>query len=154
MNRSRTVRLAAVAVLFAALAAAGCGGGGPKIVPVQGQLKIVAAGGKALDAANIYIQFLPDVMAGGSGPTSTGTTGPGGEFTLKTPAGQDGAAVGSHRVLLADLNEERTPQGARIDPAKVLSRIPPKYTVTTTTAQVAVPENGGTVVVEVTHGSK
>lgn len=154
MNRSRTVRLAAVAGLLAALAAAGCGGGGPKIVPVQGQLKIVAAGGKALDAANIYVQFLPDVMAGGSGPTSAGTTGPGGTFTLKTPAGLEGAAVGSHRVILADLNEERPAQGTRIDPAKMLSRIPTKYTVSTTTASVAVPENGGPVVVEVTHGSK
>jgi hypothetical protein len=122
MTRSLSIRrVAPAAFLIVAALAAGCGGGKKfTLVPAEGTLTI---GGRP--AANISIQFLPDVMKGGTGPTSYAVTDADGKFRLKTYEGQDGAVEGQHTVILADLDEERPPQG---QPVKKLPRLDSRYT--------------------------
>jgi hypothetical protein len=131
--------MAGAIVLLAGVALAGCG---PrvKLVPVEGTVKI---NGKP--AANISIQFMPDAMQGGKGPTSFGTTDAAGKFRLQTNDGQEGAVVGPHRVVLTDLDEERPPQGRE---AKKRPRLLPEYAVATTGLPVEVKEGGGPLVLE------
>lgn len=89
------------------LGLAGCGGEPTyAMTPVEGVVKL---DGKP--AANVSVQFMPDVMRGGKGPTSAGESGPDGRFTLKTYDGKDGAVVGPHLMVLFDLDEERPEQG-------------------------------------------
>lgn len=107
-------------VTAAMVALAGCGGGKspPPMTPVEGVVKL---DGKP--AGNISVQFMPDVVRGGTGPTSTGTSGPDGTFTLKTYDGQEGAVVGPHVVTLFDLDEERPEQGqARRKPERLSAK--------------------------------
>lgn len=134
--------LAASGVLFAALALAGCGGEKPaKLVPAEGVLKI---GNKP--AANVSVQFLPDVTKGAKGPTSYATTDAEGKFRLKTYEGQDGAVPGPHTVILADLDEERPPQGK---PPTKQPRLDSKYTTGAGGLRADVPAEGGTVTLDV-----
>lgn len=92
--------------LFSVLA--GCGSGLKEAVlaPASG---IVTINGKP--AANIMVQFLPEVGKGQAGPTSTAVTNEQGEFDLITDEGKMGAAVGTSKVLFVDTAEERVPQG-------------------------------------------
>jgi hypothetical protein len=132
-------RAAGVALLLGALALAGCG---PRVkfAPVDGTVKI-----NGRPAPNISVQFLPDALKGGKGPTSFGTTGADGKFRLKTSDGQEGAVVGPHRVVLADLDEERAPQGKQ--PSKA-PRLSARYSLPTSTLAVDVKEGGGPIVLE------
>lgn len=135
-------RLLIPCVLAVGLAVAtGCGSG-PKPVPAEGVVKI-----NGLPAANISVQFLPDVLKGGDGPTSYGSTDAEGKFRLQTYDGRDGAVPGPHTVILADLDEERTPQGRA--PTK-LPRLDGKYTIATGALTADVKEGGGSIVLEVT----
>lgn len=142
MKNAVARRAAPAALLLAvALALSGCGGSKVKLTPVEGVVKIA---GKP--AANLSVQFLPDVMKGATGPTSYGTTDAEGKFRLKTYDGQDGAVVGAHNVILADLDEERPPQGV---PLKKQPRLDTKYTTTKGGLAAEVKEGGGPIVVEV-----
>ena len=86
--------------LFVGLLAAGCTGGGPKLVPVTGK---VTMNGKALK--NAKVDFHPDPDMGNTGPGSSGTTDENGEFTLVCSQGsKPGAVVGHHRVIVTDLD--------------------------------------------------
>ncbi len=76
------------------------------LVPVQGSIKIDGA-----PAANILVQFMPDASRGTAGPSSTGTTDSQGRFELTTVDQRPGASVGSHVVVLIDLDEDRPEQG-------------------------------------------
>lgn len=126
--------------VVAVLALSGCGDNEAKVTPAEGVVKI---GGKP--AANLSIQFMPDVMKGAKGPTSFATTDAEGKFRLKTYDGQDGAVVGSHTVVLADLEEERPPQGV---PPKKQPRLDSKYQIAGQ-LHAEVKERGGPIVVEV-----
>lgn len=90
------------------------------LVPAEGFLTI---NGKP--AANIMVQVLPDALQGAKGPTSTGVTDEVGWFKLTTVDGREGAVLGPCKIVLADLLEERAPQGERT----ILPRIPASYTV-------------------------
>jgi hypothetical protein len=84
----RRLLVAAVAVAFLALA--GCGDGGPKIVPVSGTVTI---DGQPLTYG--HIQVLP----AGWRPASGRLDGSG-RFTLTTTDPNDGCAVGTHPVVI------------------------------------------------------
>ena len=141
MVRSIALRAAGAVVLFAVLlVSAGCGSK-VKLVPAEGVLKI---GGKP--AANVSVQFLPDVTKGASGPTSYATTDAEGKFRLKTYDGQDGAVAGPHTVILADLDEERPPQGKALTKAP---RLDSKYTTASAGLKVEVPAGGGSIPLDV-----
>jgi hypothetical protein len=141
MTRAFALRAVAGAVLVCAtLFMSGCGNK-VQLVPVDGVLKI---GGKP--AANISIQFLPDVVKGSGGPTSYATTDADGKFRLKTYDGQDGAVAGPHAIVLADLDEERPPQGV---PLKKQPRLDSKYTTASGGLRAEVPAGGGSVPLEV-----
>jgi hypothetical protein len=127
-------RVSGTAALLLGLAAlTGCG---PryKLTPVEGVVKI---GGRP--AANISVQFLPDAQKGARGPTSFGTTDAQGKFRLKTQDGQDGAVVGPHLVLLADLDEERPAQGRE---AQRAPRLAARYTTASGALAAEVKEGG------------
>lgn len=142
MTRTMVPRAVAGAVFACALAvfAAGCESKA-KVVPVAGVLKIA---GKP--AANVSVQFLPDHLKGNGGPTSYGTTDAEGKFQLKSHDGQDGAVAGPHVVILADLDEERPPQGVA---PKRAPRLNSQYTTASGGLKAEVPAAGGAVSLEV-----
>lgn len=137
---SVTTTMCRWAAAVAVLAAAGCGAPRVRLVPVEGVVKI---NGKP--AANISVQFMPDALKGGKGPTSQGTTDAEGKFRLATYDGQDGAVVGPHRAVLADLDEERPPQGRE---AKKRPRLAGEFTLPTSPLAVEVKDGGGPVVLD------
>ena len=92
-------RLGAAAVAICTLALAGCGEGGPKIVPVSGTVTI---DGQPL--AYGHVQVLP----AGWRPASGRLDGSG-RFTLTTTAPNDGCAVGTHPVVVL-AGESLTPE--------------------------------------------
>lgn len=93
----RPVLVAAVAAAFLALA--GCGDGGPKIVPVSGT---VTLDGQPLTYGHVQ------VMPAGWRPASGRLDGSG-RFTLTTTAPNDGCAVGTHPVVVL-AGESLTPE--------------------------------------------
>ncbi len=92
-----------------------------RLAPADG---IVRINGKP--AANILVQFLPDVKPGEPGPTSTGVSNEAGEFELKTADGKLGAVIGRCKVLFVDMAEERVPQGV---PQSNPPRVPSTATI-------------------------
>jgi hypothetical protein len=87
-------RSIALALVVALLGVTGCSRG-PTFAPVTGTL---TAGGKPLE--NVHVEFWPQV----SGPRSIGVTDKDGHFTLTSDNGNDdGAVIGSHKVVLVDL---------------------------------------------------
>jgi hypothetical protein len=115
-------RYALVAFTSALAMSTGCSDPNERytLVAASGVLKI-----DGRPAANVTLQFMPDVTRGGKGPTSFATTDSEGRFQLKTFDGRDGAAVGPHIVILADQEEERPPQG---QPVRKLPRFDSRYT--------------------------
>jgi hypothetical protein len=104
-----------VAVVAAALAAASCGPGGPKLHPVKGSVLYQE---KPAEGATVVFQPV------NSGPDSlmpSGLVGPDGTFTLTTPPHGDGAPAGDYVVLVTQFppnaRELRHPQ----------SLLPPRY---------------------------
>lgn len=101
----------------------GCGPQKPVLVPARG---VITIAGKP--AANISVQFLPDVAenAGGIFPTSYGISQADGSFELRTADDLEGAVPGPHKLILVDMDEERPEQGTeRTRPI----RLPQRYTV-------------------------
>lgn len=121
------------------LALAGCSES-YKLVPAEG---VVNIGNKP--AANFSVQFLPDATKNTKGPTSFGTTDAQGKFTLVTKGGKPGAVAGSHQVILADMEEERTPQGET--PKR--PRLDPKYNSALTGLKAEVKGDGAPIVLNV-----
>jgi len=110
------------------VAVAGCGDS-VTLVPAEGVVTI-----NGTPAPNISIQFMPDSLAGGAGPTSFAVTDAAGKFSLKTNDGRDGAVPGTHVVVLSDVDEERPAQGQR-SKRRFSSRLDAKY-------GIADPKNG------------
>ncbi len=89
-RRAFAVTLAAV--LGAALVA-GCGGDGPKLLPVKGN---VTADGQALSKGSV--RFVPDAAKGNAGKHEpAGEIGADGSYTLST-SGKAGAPAGWYKV--------------------------------------------------------
>ncbi|HVJ86137.1 MAG TPA: hypothetical protein VM452_10870 [Caulifigura sp.] len=119
MRRRMLLCLAGAAV---AVSLGGCGGPAPvKLAPVEAVVKI-----NGQPAADILVQFLPDVSSAEPAVTATGTTDASGKAVLMASNGQPGAMVGTNKVVLADLNEERPPQGK---PLTRKPRLPSHYMV-------------------------
>src|SRR5262245_27835102 len=91
---SRVVLLCGL--LVPAAAGGGCQRGSMwNLAPVEGT---VTKGGRPL--ADIRVVFWADVEAGTQGPGTFGVTDAAGHYTLRTHAGDAGAAVGRYRVCL------------------------------------------------------
>jgi hypothetical protein len=120
MARARRTCLATVTV-FGLVTVYGCGG--QMFGPVEGILKM---NGKPL--ANVQVEFLPEA----NGPRSMGVTDPEGKYQLTTIDNRPGALVGTHRVVLSDLqiyDDKPLPPGEKmkrdivpIRPARFSSR--------------------------------
>jgi len=70
---------------------AGCGDGGPRVVPVTGT---VTRNGKPL--SNVHINFMPE-----NGRPSWGRSDEQGQFTLEYDRERKGAEVGKHKVFVS-----------------------------------------------------
>ncbi|MCC6508696.1 MAG: hypothetical protein IT423_06295 [Pirellulaceae bacterium] len=106
--------------LFTAGGTLGCAKAAPVLIPAKGTISI-----KGKPAANISLQFLPDVKEGTACvfPSSTAISSADGSFELSTVDSQPGAVPGPHLVVLADLDEERPAQGKeRTRPVRLDSR--------------------------------
>lgn len=107
-----------------AIVLVGCSKPTAKLVPAKGTITI---GGKP--AGNISLQFLPDVKENAEGlwPSSTAISAADGSFELMTTDNQPGATPGAHKIVLADLDEERPEQGKertmpiRLDPGYAIA---------------------------------
>ncbi|HJZ89693.1 MAG TPA: hypothetical protein VKE40_02400 [Gemmataceae bacterium] len=84
-------RLTSLALLGVGLAAAGCGDGGPKLVPVEGR---VTLDGKPVK--EMLINFHPVGDTYGTGANAM--TDADGRFTLMDSRGGDGAYAGEYKV--------------------------------------------------------
>jgi hypothetical protein len=127
------------ALVLLTLLLAGCGDR-VKLVPVEGVVKI-----NGQPAANVSVQFQPDGLKGNKGPTSFANTDGEGKFRLKTFDGRDGAVVGAHRVVLADLDEDRPAQG---QPMTRPPRLNAQYTLPNSGLQVEVKAGSNPIVLE------
>lgn len=109
-----------IAPLVGLVLLVGCSDRAPNLVPASGIITI-----KGKPAANISIQFLPDVKENADGvfPSSMAISSSDGTFELRTMDNQPGAVPGRHKVVLADAEEERPEQGKertkpiRLDPS-------------------------------------
>jgi hypothetical protein len=115
--------LSLVALLLCCGCLAGCGTSEFEITQLQG---VITLDGQPLPG--VYVQFNPDPEAGTKGPSSFGESDAQGRFTLRyaLPAqsvNYQGVVVGSHRVTVADMQQEPVPQGEEAPP----SRIPEVY---------------------------
>jgi hypothetical protein len=95
MFQSICHRVASAALTVLLVGPMGCSSG-PTYAPVEGT---VSKGGKPL--ANVRVEFWPE----SPGMKSTAVTNADGRYTLKSEDSQQtGAIVGSHRVVLKDLD--------------------------------------------------
>jgi hypothetical protein len=86
---SRIVGLAGIALLTA-----GCSGGGEPTAPVSGK---VTWNGEAVTSG--IVSFSPMAAGGAGGKTASGVVQADGSYTLTTYTRDDGAVLGTHRVL-------------------------------------------------------
>lgn len=153
-------------VVMVALAA-GCGGSGPKLVPVSGKLSI-----DGIPLAHKTIQFIPEPGTPGSGAGAT--TNSSGDYSLIATKGGAlvdcmGACPGQYRVVVAEpmfpINADlKAPvEGEQPAPAIGLptasSRKPDKQAIPavygkaqSTPLIVTVPEKGGMIALELKAG--
>jgi hypothetical protein len=106
----------------AALLALGCGG--KKFAPVSGK---VTLNGQPLANAHVNFQPVAEKGAAVAGVGSNGQTDAGGQFTLKTDAGQNGALVGKHKVRISVLDPRIGESDERIRPGRMTNRLPDRY---------------------------
>lgn len=138
MNARIPYRAVFILVACSTVLPAGCGKT-VKLVPAKGVVVI-----KGKPAAGISVQFLPEHVKGEQRPTSFALTDDEGNFILKTSDGKDGAVPGPHVVLLADTQQERTPQG---EVAKTKPRLSGKRATLAGGVRVIVPESAEPIVV-------
>jgi hypothetical protein len=113
---------------LALLAAGGCSGGGRKLVPVSGVVKV-----NGEPAANLVVSFQP---LGGEneenpGRGSSAVTGPDGRYTLIYDGEKPGALNGKHRVRIfpqvSGGGKGEAPEGGEAGPARPVAYIPPEW---------------------------
>jgi len=114
---------------LAVLLLAGCSGGGRKIVPVSGMVRV---NGQPYPNAIVTFQPIAADKDENPGRGSSAKTGPDGRFTLVCD-GQKGAFTGRHRVRIStDVVSEPTPkEGFDSDPnwkpGRMVEIIPPEW---------------------------
>jgi hypothetical protein len=122
MRLIHTVWMDFCIIAFPVLLACGCGS-----PPSRGLVTgVVQCKGQKL--ANVVVTFVPDPDAGQRGPQASGVTNAQGEYALQGEDDQEGAIVGSYRVIVDDLNVyglPRSPDGTLLKPAPV--RFPAKF---------------------------
>jgi hypothetical protein len=122
-------RLYGVALLCALLVGVSGCGAKQQFAPVSGVVKLDGA-----PVAGLVVEFLPDPDTGTHGPRSSGTTDAEGRFHLVCDNQQDGAVVGSHRVLIQDTRSFPPPRGREGKAAAIPpSRVPERYRKATDT---------------------
>jgi hypothetical protein len=136
-----------IAVAAAGLTLAGCGGGGPKYVPVSG---VVTLNGKPYGKAVVSFQPLSTPGNPNPGRGSTSYTDANGRFVLKSDDGRNGAVVGKHRVqiqtrrdTMTEFNPETgSPDGGPARPKGEIDPIPLEWYGETSKKEFEVPPEG------------
>jgi hypothetical protein len=123
------------AALLVLVAVAGCGGGGPTLVPVSGTLSY-----KGKPLGNALVHFVPE---GGAGRMSSGETDGSGRFKLLFDKNHEGAIVGKHKVSIQRRavrapNEEPGMEGQMTPLPKDLAECYDKYSPEKSTKVVEV----------------
>ncbi|QDU22758.1 carboxypeptidase regulatory-like domain-containing protein [Urbifossiella limnaea] len=97
MNHPLLSRTAVPLALAALLAAAGCGGDGPKLAPVSGFVKV-----DDQPYPNAVVSFQPVGTKENPSPGrgSSAVTDSNGHYTLYVDTGERGAVVGKHKVRI------------------------------------------------------
>jgi hypothetical protein len=115
---ARWTALAATVVLLLS----GCSSGRPKTAIVRGTITY-----KGKPVPNGTVSFIPT-----SGPAATGEIGPDGSYTLTTFRPGDGAILGTHKVVIAAMQDMagRLPEDRNPLPPPI---VPDKYTSIGTT---------------------
>jgi hypothetical protein len=85
--------------------AAGCGGSGPKYVPVSG---VVTLNGKPYPNAMVSFQPVGTAENPNPGRGSSAYTDENGRFTLRTDDGKVGAVVGKHHIRIQTKRDSTT----------------------------------------------
>lgn len=113
---------------LALLALGGCSGGGRKIVPVSGVVKV-----NGEPAANLVVSFQPlgSESEENPGRGSSAVTGADGRYTLIYDGENPGALTGKHRVRIFPQvtggGAGEAAEGEAAAPAKVTAYIPPEW---------------------------
>jgi len=101
---------------LACVGAAGCGGGGPELAPVEGT---VTLDGTPLPAATVV--FQPQ----GLGSPSSGITDEEGHYELLYAVNRQGAMIGRHTVRITTYAQGRADENG--EPTFTPERVPPRY---------------------------
>ena len=135
-----------VSVILVLLSLVGCSGQPYKIVAATGTVTL-----NGQPAGGVEVQFCPDPEALTKGPSSLAETDDTGKFVLRYAVpgeaeSKEGAVVGTHKVMLADLRQKPAPQGFPPNP----SRVPILYgSLQTTPLRLEVKEGVGPLVNDV-----
>lgn len=117
---------------------AGCSGGGPQVVPIEGTVTH-----KGQPVPNVRVYFAPT-----GGRPSWGISDDQGRFVLDYDDQHDGALVGSHSVFIID-------EGANVDPTIAMSGGPlPKRNPATRELAEKYSQKNSTLKVEVTKADR
>ena len=120
-------RLLMAATALSLLSLGGCGGGGRKVVPVSGVVKV-----NGQPTADLVVSFQP---LGGkidedTGRGSSAVTGPDGRYTLVYDGEKPGALTGKHRIRIfpkvSGGGAGEAPEGEQ-GPARAAAYIPPDW---------------------------
>jgi hypothetical protein len=116
---------------LAVLLLAGCSGGGRKIVPVSGTVKV---NGQPYPNAIVTFQPIGADKDDNPGRGSSGKTGPDGRYALVYDGEKAGALTGKHRVRIStDLSaggaakDDRTEGDPTWRPGRMVEIIPPEW---------------------------
>ena len=137
---------ASLIVLAVLAALVGCSGQPYKIAAATGT---VMQNGQPV--AGVEVQFCPDPETMTKGPSSIGETDDHGKFVLRyavpgAAESKEGAVIGTHKVMLADLRQKAAPQGFPPNP----SRVPKLYgSLMTTPLRLEVKDGAGPLAIEV-----
>jgi hypothetical protein len=96
---------------------------------------------------NAHVTFEPFAQQGKRGPSSSGTTGADGRYTLTTIDGEKGAVVGKHRVSIISAASLPGPGASsdEDDPKRPKEVFPPKYNTQSDITREVPPDGSDTM---------
>jgi len=122
MSKTKSAGLCFI-LAIGSLLAAGCGGSGEKLAPVEGTITL---DGEPLANAKVEFELSAESPSYGkmSGSPAYGRTDAKGRYKLKYTPEKDGAPVGKHVVRITTRDTTIDAEGNEV---QVPERLPPKY---------------------------
>ena len=124
---TRSIYLVGVACGLAMLCAAGCGSGGPEMVPIRGE--VTYKGAPLRDVTRGIVRYSPE-QSGTGAREASGRIQPDGSFELTTFKKADGVVVGEYDITVSAYSSpppsrQQTESGVRVAGPKLM--IPERY---------------------------